>query len=68
PSNDTWNVKTNNVVISTLQVFNILGKQVMSLTPETTEVKIDASGLQTGMYIAKIGTTNGISNLRLVRK
>ncbi|NNK82965.1 MAG: T9SS type A sorting domain-containing protein [Flavobacteriaceae bacterium] len=68
PSNDTWNVKTNNVVISTVQVFNILGKQVMSLTPETTEVKIDASGLQAGMYIAKISTPNGVSNLRLVRK
>lgn len=67
PSNDVWNVKTNNTVINTVQVFDVLGKQVMTLTPESTEVKIDASTLNTGLYIAKIATPNGVSNIRLIK-
>ena len=67
PSNDVWNVKTNNTVINTVQVFDILGKQVMTLTPKSTELKIDASTLNTGLYIAKIATPNGVSNIRLIK-
>ncbi|NNK82964.1 MAG: T9SS type A sorting domain-containing protein [Flavobacteriaceae bacterium] len=68
PSQETWNVKTNNTIINAVQVFDILGKQVLTLTPETTEVKIDASTLQMGVYIAKIATPNGTSNIRLIKK
>ena len=67
PSNDVWNVKTNNTVINTVQVFDVLGKQVMTLTPKSTEVKIDASTLNTGLYIAKIATPSGVSNVRLIK-
>ena len=67
PSQDVWNVKTNNTVINTVQVFDVLGKQVMTLTPKSTEVKIDASTLNTGLYIAKIATPNGVSNIRLIK-
>ena len=68
PSLNAWNIKTNNTVINAVNVFDILGKQVISLSPESTEVKIDGSSLTSGIYIAKIATPQGVSNVRLVRK
>ena len=68
PSNDSWTVKTNNIKMSSIQVFDILGKQVLSLAPNAIEATIDASVLKSGLYFAKIKTANGSSSLKLVRQ
>lgn len=68
PTQNTWNVKTNNIKISSIQVFDILGKQVLSLTPNATEAKINALSLKSGLYFAKINTANGSSSLKLVKE
>jgi hypothetical protein len=68
PTQDSWTVKTKNIKMSSIQVFDILGKNVMSLQPETTEATIDASGLKSGLYFAKISTANGSSSLKLVKQ
>jgi hypothetical protein len=68
PAQDSWRVKTQNIKISTIQVFDILGKQVLSLAPNAIEAKIDASALKSGLYFAKINTDNGSSSLKLVRQ
>ena len=67
PTNDSWTVKTNNVKISSIYLYDILGKQVMTLTPNTSEAKIDASTLSKGLYFAKIATDNGSSSLKLIK-
>jgi hypothetical protein len=68
PTQDSWTVKTKNIKMSSIQVFDILGKSVMSLQPDTTEATIDASGLKSGLYFAKINTANGSSSLKLVKQ
>jgi hypothetical protein len=68
PAQDSWTVKTKNIKMSTIQVFDILGKQVLTLAPNAMEAKIDASGLKSGLYFAKINTANGSSSLKLVRQ
>jgi len=68
PTNDTWTISTKNIKMSTIQVFDILGKQVLSLAPNAVEAKIDASVLKSGLYFAKINTANGSSSLKLVRQ
>jgi hypothetical protein len=68
PTQDSWTVKTKNIKMSTIQVFDILGKQVLSLAPNAIEANIDASGLKSGLYFAKINTDNGSSSLKLVRQ
>jgi len=45
----------------------LLGKQVLSVTPNAIEAKIDASILKSGMYFAKITTDNGSSTLKLIK-
>ncbi len=68
PSQDNWTIKTQNIKMSSILVFDILGKQVLSLTPNTTEAKIDASALKSGLYFAKINTDKGSSSLKLVKE
>lgn len=68
PAKDSWTVKTQNINISTIQVFDVLGKNVLSLKPNSSEAKIDASGLKTGVYFAKISTINGSSSLKLIKE
>ncbi len=67
PSNDAWNVKTSNAIMNSIQVFDVLGKQVISLNPNSVEAKIDASTLPTGLYFAKIATDSGINSIKLIK-
>ncbi len=68
PTSNNWTVKTKNQDISSIQVFDILGKNVLSLTPNAREAKIDASRLTTGLYFAHIETISGVSSVKLVKQ
>ena len=67
PSNDAWNVKTSNTIMNSIQVFDVLGKQVLSLEPRSNNVSIDASELTKGLYFAKIESDTGTSNIKLIK-
>ena len=67
PTIDSWNIKTNNERISSIKVYDMLGKSVLSFSPNNTEAKIDASTLKSGLYFAKIATDNGSSSLKLIK-
>ena len=68
PAQNDWTISSPNFEIATIQVFDVLGKNVMTLSPQSKEVKIDASPLNSGLYFARINTTNGSSSLKLVKK
>lgn len=68
PSQDSWTVRTENVNMSSIKVFDVLGKRVLSLTPNANEAKIDGSSLKSGLYFAQIKTETGINSLKLVKK
>jgi hypothetical protein len=68
PTQDSWTVKTNNQEISSIQVFDMLGKNVLSLTPNANEAKIDGSILTRGIYFATITTDLGTSSKKLIKK
>ncbi|WP_299549215.1 glycosyl hydrolase [Seonamhaeicola sp.] len=68
PTKYSWTIKTNRQNMESIQVFDILGKAVLSLTPNANEVEIDASNLKTGLYFAQIKTLSGINSLKLVKQ
>ncbi len=68
PTKGIWNVKTQNATISLIAVFDVLGKKVMTLQPNSYETFIDASNLQKGIYIAKITTEIGIESIKLIKE
>ncbi|GGK14748.1 hypothetical protein GCM10007962_06240 [Yeosuana aromativorans] len=68
PAKDNWTVSTKNIKMTSIQVFDILGKNVLSLRPNTSEAKINGANLRSGLYFAKISTANGASTLKLVKE
>jgi len=67
PSANNWNVKSNQNITS-IQVFDTLGKQVLSLTPNTQEFVIDATSLNNGLYFARLHSEAGTETLKLIKK
>lgn len=68
PTQDNWVVKSKGQSISSIQVYNILGKQVLSLAPSSNEARIDGSSLNTGLYFAKIKSDGSSQTIKLVKK
>ncbi len=66
PARDTFNIKSSNKEIKTISIFNILGKQVMSLHPNSLTTIVDVSNFPSGIYIAKISTLSGFGSIKLV--
>ena len=67
PTKDSWNVVTDNVTINAVQVYDIAGRQVRTLTPNTFTTTIDGSALKAGIYFAKIQTSKGESSVKLIK-
>ena len=68
PTENNWTVRTENLNMSSIKVFDVLGKQVLSFSPNTTETIIDGSSLKAGLYFAQIKTETGTNSIKLVRK
>ena len=68
PTENNWTIKSSNTIINTIDVFDVLGKKVLSIKPTIDEVEIDASNLNSGLYFAKIATNKGINTIKLVKE
>jgi hypothetical protein len=67
PSKDSWTVKTTNIDMTSIQVFDVLGKNVLSLNPNASETTIDGSSLKTGLYFARITTNGSMNTVKLIK-
>lgn len=67
PTADLWSLNGPRTM-NTIQVFDVLGKQVISLSPNSKNVNLDASTLRSGLYFARINTEAGTQSLRLVKQ
>ena len=68
PSNSIWNFRTGNTVITSVEVFNLLGKRVVLQNNNSTNVAISTQGLTSGIYIARITTEQGVKSVKLIRE
>jgi hypothetical protein len=66
PAHGQWNISATEA-ISSVQLFDIAGKQVKTVEPNDMMVSIDASGLSSGMYFAKIRTESGSKTVKLIK-
>lgn len=67
PTLSSWNISSNSE-ITHITLFDILGKEVLTISPMTNEVGIDGSSLKTGVYFAKIETLFGNQTIKLVKE
>jgi len=68
PTQENWIVRSESDNIKTIKIFNILGKTVLAISPNSKEVKINASQLTSGLYLAKIITEKGAGSIKLVKQ
>ena len=68
PTKDKWTIKTKNTNLSSIKVFDIQGKNVISLFPSSNETIIDGSNLKKGLYFAQINTLLGSKLIKLIKK
>ena len=68
PTNDSWNIVSGNDDITSIQVYDVLGKSVYAKTAASKEVTINASELSRGVYYARVATENGTSTVKLVKE
>ncbi|NNC49557.1 MAG: T9SS type A sorting domain-containing protein [Flaviramulus sp.] len=68
PTRDSWTVKTKNKVMSSIQVFDVLGKNVLSMKPNLDSATIDGSNLKAGIYFAQVRTAEGSSSIKLIKQ
>lgn len=66
PAQDQWFIQSQSIVTS-IVLFDVLGKQVLSMTPNSLNSTIDASELSKGLYFATI-KANGINKtIKLIK-
>lgn len=69
PTQNSWMVKTQSANMSSIKVFDVLGKSVLSISPKGNEAIIDGATLNKGLYFAKIKTESGrTSSLKLIKQ
>jgi hypothetical protein len=67
PTKNSWNI-TSNDDITSVQVFDMLGKSVYTKSASSKEVNVNAATLSKGVYFAKVSTANGTSTVKLVKE
>lgn len=67
PTSNSWNIAGNDDITS-IQVFDVLGKSVYTKFGSSKEVTINASELSKGVYFAKVATAKGESTLKLIKE
>ena len=67
PSQATWNIKSSST-INSVQLFDALGRNVISVTPNNVEATLDAQNLPKGLYFATVTTELGSSTIKLIRE
>lgn len=66
PANNSLTIRSENNIINTISIFNLLGKKIATYQPNELELKIDVSGFSDGLYLAKVVTPSGSGSLKLV--
>jgi hypothetical protein len=68
PSNDAWTISSGGSNILQVTVYDVLGKQVASFSPQSDQVRIDATVLSSGTYFARVSTSEGVGTIKLMTK
>ncbi|NDP26205.1 MAG: T9SS type A sorting domain-containing protein [Flavobacterium sp.] len=68
PTRGSWNIVSGNDDITSIQVYDVLGKTVYAKNSASKEVSVNATELSKGVYFAKVSTANGTSTLKLIKQ
>ena len=67
PVNHTLNLSANDN-IEVISIINVMGQEVLHITPNATETKVDMSQLQNGVYFVKAQVNGEVTAFKVVKK
>lgn len=67
PTNNIWTIEAKSN-IENIQLFDVIGKQVMSFEPNALSADIDSSTLGNGVYFARISAGERTATLKLIKE
>jgi hypothetical protein len=68
PSSTSWTISSEKENITSIEVFDLQGKLLLTTTPNQYTTIIDASEFATGIYIFKITTSSKTSTMKLSKQ
>lgn len=66
PSSNVWTINSNKQ-INEIQLFDVLGKTISTVNPNSLNAEINAASLNKGIYFAIISTANGSESIKLIK-
>ena len=66
PVKDIFNVKYNKEIIS-VDVYDLTGRKVIEMKPNTLEVQLNMTNLSSAMYIVRLQSVDGITELKVYK-
>ena len=66
PVKDIFNVKYNKEIIS-VDVYDLTGRKVIEMKPNTLEVQLNMTNLSSAMYIVRLLSVDGITELKVYK-
>ncbi len=66
PAQNEWFIQSQSAITS-LVLFDVLGKQVLSLKPNSLNSTIDSSGLSKGIYFVRINVNGTNNTVKLIK-
>ncbi len=67
PSTDFVIINTPNINMERITIYSILGQEIASFNPDTSEETIDVSALSAGTYLVKIEAENATKTMRFIK-
>ena len=67
PTNNQWAISSKNTNITKVEIFDLQGRRLVSIQPNSGNVVIDATDFAEGMYISKVSTDLGTRTLKLIK-
>lgn len=67
PSRNELNIEAKNT-IQKVRIYNILGQEVLSSSPNANSVKLQTSSLQKGVYVVKTTINGKVSTSKIVKE
>lgn len=68
PTANNWNIKTDTIIMNSVQLFDVNGRLIMNLKVNSNQVSINSSNLNVGMYFSKVNTNLGSQVIKLIKQ
>ena len=65
PTDNVLNINAKNTILS-IQIFSIVEKEIMHITPNANKIQIKITKFKTGIYLARIITEDGKQSIKRV--